>query len=148
MAFYSPYEGFMKPFDSFFKPFESIERRIFGTLPVWMSKGMELEPVRIKEEKDRYHVSTAIPGMGRNEIEVDVENDILTIKGSKRTEADRKRHGERTHEAGSESYYVELALPGPVHAKGSRASFKNGVLTLDLKKDKGARNRLEKLTIH
>jgi HSP20 family protein len=85
-------------------------------------KGLEpslgREPlVDVMEEKDRYKIYVELPGVEKETIKVDVAESSVEIK----TEDERK-------------YYKMIDLASPVDTEAPAASYKNGVLTLELEK--------------
>lgn len=89
--------------------------------------------VDVHETDDTYEIHADLPGVRKEDIEVTLLNDVLTVSASKRTEAQEKKKGkviwrERSHGAISRSFSVS---PG-VGEKDIRADFKDGVLTLSV----------------
>ena len=90
--------------------------------------------VEITELEDRFVVSAELPGMSRDDIKIELKDNILSISGEKSTEhdkKDRKLHiGERIYGSFNRSFHI------PSHVKGDKinAGFKNGVLTISLPK--------------
>lgn len=89
--------------------------------------------VDVHETDDTYEIHADLPGVRKEDIEVTLLNDVLTVSASKRTEAEKKKKGkviwrERSHGAISRSFSVS---PG-VGEKDIRADFKDGVLTLSV----------------
>lgn len=99
----------------------------------WLDTGKTWAPaMNIHESKDGYMVETELPGVDRDNIDVDVENNYLVIKGEKKSFNEDKRkdyhHVERTHG----SFYRSVALPEDVDKEKVSATLKDGVLTVDL----------------
>ena len=103
--------------------------------------------VDIVDEKDQIRVKADVPGMKKDEIEINVENDVLTIKGEKKEEKEiRERDFIR-----SERYYGvfhrSFTLPSSVDASKVNASYKDGVLEITLPKREGAKPKQIKVEI-
>ena len=92
--------------------------------------------VDIEEKTDRYLIKADLPGVARDDIEVKLENGILSIRGEKRSEKttdqeDGKRHHtERFHGSFARSF----TLPDAVRAEEIDASYRDGVLSLTIPK--------------
>jgi len=91
--------------------------------------------VDIKENKKTIKVVAEVPGVNKNDINVDVDGAVLTIS-TEIKQFDEKKEDEKTIRA--ERYYGLISrrinLPAEVDIKGSSAKYDNGVLELVLKK--------------
>ena len=130
-----------------FDPFEEI-RRIFRELDRTfeeLSARVPREELLIKEpavdlidEGDRFLLVVELPGMNREDIELYVTRDRVTIKAEKKEKRDEKRKKGTFYvrERVYSSYYRVIQLPEPVIPEETKATFKNGVLEVELKKER------------
>ena len=114
----------------------------FGTANTWMP------PVDIYQTGDQELVLKAeLPDMSREDIEITVENFVLTIKGEKRVLGDVKEeqfhHVERRYGTFSRSF----SLPQTVDASRVSADYKNGLLTVRLPLREEAKPRQIKVDV-
>jgi HSP20 family protein len=90
--------------------------------------------VDIREEADRFVLYADIPGVDPQDIEVQMDKGLLTIKGERRAEstAETERYSrvERVHG----SFHRRLALPDSADPEGITASGSNGVLQIVIPK--------------
>jgi len=90
--------------------------------------------VDIKEEADRFLLYADIPGVDPQAIEVQMDKDLLTIKGGRREEkideTERYSRIERRHGI----FHRRFALPDSADPEGITASGHNGVLTISIPK--------------
>jgi HSP20 family protein len=100
----------------------------------WFVREFELPAVDVKTTADAIQVEAALPGIKPEEVEVTVDGDILTIKGTWKTE-DRQEDAGYVHRELSRV----ITLPSPVRASESTAAFKDGMLTLTLPKAASAK---------
>lgn len=116
-------------------------------------EGDELRPVGawapdvdVAETQETLTIKAEVPGMEPKDIQVAIEDGVLTLRGEKRQETEQK--DERFYR--SERHYGSFArsLRLPVHVDASRATavFKNGVLTVVLPKTAEARGRAIPIT--
>ena len=93
-------------------------------------------PLDIVQEEDKYVVRASLPGVAPENIEVEVERGVLTIKGRTEAEAEdqRKDGGYMVRERRSGSFIRSLRLPDTVDADQAKPNFDNGVLTITLPK--------------
>jgi HSP20 family protein len=73
-----------------------------------------------------------LPGMGREDIEVTVENSTLMLKGTKKFDAEVKEENYRRIERTYGTFHRSFTLPNTVDASKVSADFRNGVLTVKL----------------
>lgn len=90
--------------------------------------------VDIKEEADRYVVHADLPGVKADDIDVDLHNGILTIKGHRETEAKEEKENYKRIERIYGSFYRRFALPESVDEEKIEAKYDNGVLTITIPK--------------
>jgi len=114
----------------------------FGTANTWMP------PVDIYQNGEQELVLKAeLPDMSREDIDITVENFVLTIKGDKKLASDVKdeqyHHVERRYGSFSRSF----SLPQTIDAGRVAAEYKNGVLTVRLPLREEAKPRQIKVTV-
>ncbi len=90
--------------------------------------------IDIKEEQDRYVVQADLPGVKPDDIEVTLENGVLTIKGQRVTEAKEEKENYRRVERIYGSFFRRFVLPETVDEEKIEAKYENGVLTLVIPK--------------
>ena len=87
-------------------------------------------PVDIHQTDDAYTIEASVPGFRPEDVEVTLEDGVLTIRGSLRAENSRDEKGYIRRERRMTSVYRQIGLPQEVQADGISASFTNGVLTV------------------
>lgn len=99
-----------------------------------MARGGWVPSVDIFEDKERLTLEAELPGMKREDFEISVENNVLTLSGErkfeKRTEGDNYHRVERSYGSFTRSF----TLPQTVTADGATADFENGILRVSLPK--------------
>ena len=139
----------LAPFRSGFgagDPFMSLHRemnRLFDDVfrgAVAPSEGRETDfvPARmnVSETDNEIRIAAELPGVPSEEVEVTLDNDVVTIRGEKRFE--RKDEKENFHfvERSYGTFQRSLRLPFPVESDQISARFDNGVLTVTVPKGK------------
>ncbi|NEX62343.1 Hsp20/alpha crystallin family protein [Noviherbaspirillum galbum] len=111
---------------------------------------MEPEPrirIDVTENEQEYTVKADIPGVRKEDIEVDINNNVVNISAELNQESEKKT-GENT--VRSERYYGRqyrsFTLAHDIDETQAKASYENGVLQLVLPKKAGGTNR--KIAIH
>jgi len=90
--------------------------------------------VDVEERDDRFVVELEAPGLAKEEIDVTVEGQHLIVTGSKHYEKDRKEGSMRITERAFGSFQRVIPLPARVTTDNAEATYKRGVLTLNLPK--------------
>lgn len=85
------------------------------------------------EDERSFWIQAAVPGMDRNDIDISVEDDVLTIKGERKDEAAPKRTY-FLRELGRGSFVRSFKLPTTADQTKVAATYKDGVLTVELPK--------------
>jgi len=88
----------------------------------------------LSETAEGYLVEAAVPGLKPEDVEVTVENNVLTIKGETRQEVDEKKRNYHRIERRFGSFQRTIGLPTTVKADAIQASLTNGVLRLEIPK--------------
>jgi HSP20 family protein len=100
--------------------------------------------VDMKETEEAYVLTAELPGMTEQEVDLEVEENVLTIKGEKRSEREEKKE-KNGHwhlvERSYGSFARSFTLPPAVDAGKIKAEFTNGVLTVHVPKRKEAAAR-------
>ena len=104
-----------------------------------------LPPVDIHEEADRVVLRAEIPGVNREDVDVQVENGTLTIRGEKKQEKQVNSEGASRVERFYGSFSRSFALPASVDAERVTATCKDGVLEVALPKSDAAKPRKVKI---
>ncbi len=88
----------------------------------------------IKEEANRYVVQVDLPGVKPEDIEVTLQNGVLTIKGERQTEAKEEKENYRRIERFYGSFFRRFTLPETVEEEKIEANYDKGVLTISIPK--------------
>jgi len=133
---------------------ERMMEDFFGRRPRWPERwfgNRELEitapAVDLFEEKDEIVVKAELPGMDKENIEVNLTDHHLTIKGEKKKEEEVKEENYYRAERSYGSFLRTLELPKDVRADKVKASFKNGILEVRLPKTEEAKAKEIKVKV-
>jgi HSP20 family protein len=119
--------------------FKSEMDRLFDRFlePVWreMPALDEWEPrLDVTEEKDTVTVKAELPGVEQKDVNVAIQEGVLTIKGEKHAEKQEKEKRRHRIERSYGAFYRSVVLPSTVDAGRATATFKDGVITIMLPK--------------
>jgi HSP20 family protein len=118
-------------FDRFFEPWWGREE-----LP---AIGEWAPTLDLSETKDALVIKADVPGMESKDIQVSLQEQILTVRGEKKQEKEEKDEQFHRVERSYGAFMRTVRLPVPVDASKVAASFKNGVLRITLPKTPGAK---------
>ena len=110
---------------------------------------LDIEPpvVDFYEEKDDLVVKAELPGIEKEDIEVNVTDHTLTIKGEKKKEEAVEEEKYYRSERSFGSFRRSLELPSDVQAEKAKASFKNGILEVRLARTEAAKAKEIKIAV-
>ena len=140
------------PFEALHRQMNDVFEQFFGevsgrSLQPW-SNGGSLQPrFEVTESDDAVDVSAELPGMDEKDIQVTLDDNLLTIKGEKKQEREEKRKNTYFTERSYGYFERSLAVPAGVDKDKVKATFKKGVLHLALPKTEKARTEVKKIAI-
>ncbi|MBD0371517.1 MAG: Hsp20/alpha crystallin family protein [Pyrinomonadaceae bacterium] len=99
-----------------------------------IARGAWMPNVDIYENKDQIVLEAELPGMNREDFDLSIENNIITLRGERKFE--KKDDGDNYHrvERAYGTFTRSFTLPQTVSAEGATAEYKNGVLRVTLPK--------------
>ena len=133
--------GQIEPWNTF-RDMERMMRNFFTSplpvirSPLWMRElEAEFAPdVDLRETDKEFVLSATVPGMSKDDIDISVTGDGITLSGERKTEEERP--GERYHlrQQSYGKFSVTYALPSDVKTDKVKATYKDGVLEVVLPK--------------
>lgn len=122
----SLFNDFFRPWDEWFE----------GGLT---SRVLNVPAVNITENKDEFMVSLAIPGMKKEDFNIDIEGNMLTISSEKEESKEEKDEKYTRKEFNYSSFSRSFSLPDEVNMEKIDARYVDGVLKLSLPKKEEAK---------
>ena len=114
-------------FDDFFKPWNEW----FDNGGLW-GRVMNVPAVNIMEYKDDYLVSLAAPGMKKEDFNIDVDGNLLTISSEKEERKEEKEKKYTRKEYSYSSFSRSFTLPNEINKEMIEANYEDGVLKVRL----------------
>ena len=134
----SPANELMSQFEEFINEFDP------HMTPTLRGAGMDFSPAVDLEEKDgNYLVTVDLPGLKKEEIKIDLHENVLSISGERVRE--EQSEGGRYSERSYGKFMRTFSLPTTGDADKINAQFENGVLKVTLPKAETARSRAIKI---
>jgi HSP20 family molecular chaperone IbpA len=123
--------------------FHEMERMFDELMPPWVTERMmpivprtRMPSIDIREMEDNYQVEAELPGIAKEDIEIQIAEGSLEIKAESEREEEEEKEGYIRKERGRTSFYRRLTLPEDIDEEGIAAKMTNGVLTITLPKVK------------
>lgn len=107
---------------------EGFETRLPRPLVAWTPAA------ELVETDDELVLTAELPGLTRDEIELEIEEDLVTIRGEKKVEREETKPRYHVWERAYGKFARSLALPRPIDPDRAKAEFKHGVLTVHMPK--------------
>lgn len=100
-----------------------------------------LPAVDVAETADGLTLYAELPGLSREDVDITLENNVLTVRGERKFEKDAKEENFHRIERAYGTFSRSFTLPNNVKNDGVEATFKDGVLTVRIPKAEEAKSR-------
>jgi len=91
-------------------------------------------PIEMMEKEDRFIVKAELPGVRKEDIDLQLTGDTLNIKGERKAESEVKEENYYCCEHSYGSFFRSITIPSSVDAKKIEASYNDGILEVTLPK--------------
>jgi len=131
LAQWQPAFGVLEPFR---KEMEEMMERFFGTengnrtIQAWTPR------VDVEETDKEILVKADLPGVDPKDVEISVENGVLTVRGEKKEQKEEKKKNYHRVERSAGAFYRAIVLPPSADAEKVNATSTNGVVTITIPK--------------
>jgi HSP20 family protein len=119
----------------------------FEPLPRLRFDGALAPRVDVSETEQAIELSAELPGMEEKDVELVVQDDVLTIRGEKKFEKEEKKKNYHMVERQYGSFQRSFTLPDIVDSAKIAAKFEKGVLTITMPKTAKAKEKTRKIQI-
>ena len=104
-------------------------------------------PVDVYEDEQKITLKVEVPGIDEKDIDVRVENNILTVHGERKFEKEEKEENFRRVERQYGSFTRTFTLPSAVDAEKVQADYEKGILKIQLPKKAEAKPKQIKVNV-
>lgn len=112
----------------------------------FFSRKESLPAINIKESEDTFDIELAAPGFDKKDFEVTLDEHILQVSAEKQIEREEEENNYTRKEFSYNSFRKSLQLPNTVdETKEIKATYKNGILNLELQKKEEAKTTPKKV---
>lgn len=109
--------------------------------------GFQAPSIDVVENDKAFKVKVELPGMEQKDIEVSVNGNYLTIKGEKKEATEEKDENYIRRECACGCFQRTIALSELANAEKAQATFKNGILTVEVPKKAEAVTQTKKIEV-
>jgi len=107
----------------------------------------KMPAVNISETNDQYHIEMAVPGLKKEDFKVNLEGDVLTISAEVKKEEKKEDKQYKKQEFSYTSFLRSFTLPDSVDHGSIDATYKDGVLVIEVAKKEEAKNAVRQIEI-
>jgi HSP20 family protein len=104
-------------------------------------------PVDVYEDEHQIVLKLEVPGMKESDLDVQLENNVLTVKGERKFETEEKEENFHRIERRYGSFYRSFTIPSTVNPDSVKASYEAGVLKVELEKRAEAKPKQIKVEV-
>jgi len=131
-----PGPGRWDPFEEIRRTQERLNQLFEDFMPMeeWGGGKVYTPAIDIKEEDDKLIVTTDLPGINKEDVQINLKEDMLEISAKTGKEKETEEEGYLRRERAYTQFYRAIRLPASVKEEGSTAKMENGVLKITLPK--------------
>ncbi len=133
-------------FDAFLRDFDDPFRGP-AAMPGFRDEAMLAPSVDVSETDGEVQVTADLPGLTEEDVEVTLDDNVLTIRGEKRQDREEKKRNWHVVERSYGRFQRSIPMPTGLEQDKVKANFKNGVLTVTLPKAPDAGSKKRTITI-
>ena len=145
----------LSPFEDMERWFEDMLRRPFSFLDLhsWprLHRWNEVDQIRASadlfDDGENVVLKVELPGIKKDEVEVTVTADLVTISGEKKKESKVKKKDYYRMECSSGSFTQSFRLPAGVVTDKAKAKFENGVLSVQIPNTEHAKKKVKQVKV-
>jgi HSP20 family protein len=112
-----------------------------------LAAGSFVPPVDVYEDEQGIRLKMEVPGIDEKDIDIRLENNLLTVRGERKLEKETKEENYHRIERSYGSFTRSFSLPNTVNPEEVKAGYAKGVLTIQLGKRAEARPKQIKVDI-
>ena len=112
--------------------FPNFLRTDFAPLRMEFEKGEWMPQIEVLQNNGQFTVRADLPGLTKDDVKVEITDELLTISGERKEEKEEKREGFYRSERSYGSFYRQIPLPEGAKTENAAATFVKGVLEITI----------------
>jgi len=118
------------PWNELFSWHDDFVNEAFGGTTAQRGELTATLPIDVRQTDDAYAIEASVPGFAPEDVEVTVDQNVLTIRATRKQQSEDRKEGWVRRERRQVSLFRQVGLPAEVREGEISASFENGVLTI------------------
>jgi HSP20 family protein len=135
--FWGEFDRLQRELNNLFNALSGTGRKAFTTDPLWSTARL-FPLLNVRENEGMYIVTAEMPGMKTEDLEIKIEGDTLSLKGERKASDAGEGASYHRRERATGTFQRSLTLPARVDPESVKATYKDGVLSISMKKEKAA----------
>lgn len=124
----------VRPFAQLQNEIDRLFEQFSRNVPLFSSGDLVVPSMDISETDKQIEVTAELPGLEPKDVEIDLADNVLTIRGEKKAEKEEKDKNRRVVERSYGSFARSVTLPSGISESDIKAVIANGVLTVTVAK--------------
>ena len=128
-----------------------LNRNLDGFFPEFMSQDDTADklvmPVELHEHKDDYTISAELPGIKKEDLDIDIDKNYITINAKKEEETEKDEHHYKKSEFRYGEFSRTVTFPQEIDVDKTNAKLENGILKIKAPKKQPEKEKVKKLTV-
>ncbi len=151
--FFAPWLSSLGPWSNSLTPFSTLRDEImdvfdnFNLVNIPSPSTSFMPKVEIKDQGTSYLISAEVPGMSDKDMSVTVRDNCLILEGEKKEEHKEDKKGYYRSELNYGSFYRAIPLSEEINPEKISASYKHGVLRVEIEKTPESQRKSKKIPI-
>jgi HSP20 family protein len=104
----------------------------FAPFRMELDNGAWMPQIEVLQNNGQFKVRADLPGVTKDDVKVEVTDELLTISGERKEEKEEKQEGFYRSERSYGSFYRQIPLPEGATTENATATFQNGVLEITI----------------
>ncbi|GDX48681.1 heat-shock protein [Bacteroidota bacterium] len=109
--------------------------------PVMPRSSTQVPPVNVKETPEAFHLELAVPGLYKDQVDINLDGNLLTISGKHEEKSNQEKESYTRREFSYNSFSRTFTLPENVNAELIHADLNDGILKVNLPKKEEAKQK-------
>ena len=111
-------------------------------LPMLSNRTSSMPSVNIREDEKNYSLDLAVPGINKDDLKIDINEDVLTVSSENKSEKEENKDGYKRKEFSYSSFCRSFYIPENVNRDKIEANYKDGILSVSLPKQEEEKTKL------
>jgi HSP20 family protein len=108
------------------------------------ARNNSMPAVNIREDEKFYNLDLAVPGIDKQDLKIDINEDVLTISSESKNEKEENREGYKRKEFSYSSFCRSFYIPENVNKEKIEANYRDGVLAVSLPKQEEEKTKVSR----